>query len=1113
MDQPFHSSDTLISRIAERFSWLVLLCCLPLTVWGARVVQQKNDTLANEAFFNEVERIRSAIQHRMDKYEQALRSGVALMYASDDVSRQEWHVFAKVLETAQRFPGIQGIGWTVFVKPEQLQQHIDTIRAQGFPDYHIRPIGERPLYTSIIYLEPFEKLNLRAFGYDMFSERVRRQAMEHARDHDVTVLSGKVTLVQESEAEKQAGCLMYAPVYRAHRTQMSVSDRQESIIGFVYAPFRMNDLMAGIIGEGFATLALRIFDETTMHPDSLMYDSHRRMTDTVIANGRQWKSEVDIAHHRWTLEWRETSQFADQHHNMRGGLILVGGTLSSLLLFGFLHLLARSNRRAFHLAQAMTADLALSEARSSAVLQTAIHAIITIGQDRCIRSFNPAAEEMFGYRASEVVGSNVHMLMPEPYRSAHDGYVQRHLDSGERRIIGTGREVQGRHKDGTVFPLWLAVGAAQIEQELLFVGCMVDLTRRKQVEAEIIAAREMADEANHAKSRFLANMSREIRTPMNAIIGLSHLAMQTDLTIKQRDYLGKIQLSAQILLGIINDILDFSKIEAGKFSMEKVLFSLDSVLDNLVAMVGVRVDEKGLKLLLSRSERVPASLIGDPVRLGQILINLVSNAIKFTEQGTILVNMDRQGVRDGAVQLRMAVCDSGIGMTDEQMGRLFQVFSQADVSTTRQYGGTGLGLSISRQLARMMEGDIEVDSTPGVGSTFTVTAWFGDVGGQTGQYGYCLTSQFAASGNAAPATANRAILSARVLVADDSPINQQVAVELLKMYGLKVTVVNDGIEVLEALQQASFDILLIDLQMPRMDGFETVQRLRQDPAYATLPILAMTAHALVGDRDKSLAAGMDDHITKPIDPDQLLSALVRWLPARQQQADVSEPTQKRSSAVDGRIAQLPAALPGVDMVDGVQRVGGNRQLYRKLLIDFSRDYQDLIPRLEAAFVAGDEGEMQRLLHNLKGVASTLGAHPLYFAAQSGEMAVREGRTEVYAPLLQQLTKALTLLLRAMDDRPVVTAVAAADQAESLPLLQVADTIDRAAVQPLLQSLARMLAGGLTRATEKLDQLEPLLAGVAQQSLSVMRFQIEQYDFDAALESLDHLAQQLGMDKT
>ncbi|MBP1742329.1 MAG: domain S-box, partial [Deltaproteobacteria bacterium] len=784
-----------------------------------------------------------------------------------------------------------------------------------------------------------------------------------------------------------------------------------------------------------------------------------------------------------------------------------------------------------------------SQRRLTDIINFLPDATLVIDVEGHVIAWNRAMEEMTGITAEEMLGRGDYeyaipfygerrpilidlVLLPREELEAKYAHIER------KGLVLVGETYTPSLKGGGRYMYGTASALHDSQGKVVgAIESIRDITERKDAEVELQKAKEAAEAATQAKSDFLANMSHEIRTPMNAVIGMAHLALQTDLTPKQKDYLQKIQRSAHSLLGVINDILDFSKIEAGKMELESVDFSLDEVLDNVSTMMGVKIHEKELEFLLDTSKDVPLALVGDPLRVGQVLINLCNNAVKFTQEGEIVVSTRVKERDEESITLQFSVRDTGIGLTEEQKGKLFQAFSQADTSTTRKYGGTGLGLTISRRLVNLMGGEIWVESEPGKGSEFLFTAKFGlarkvarrrlepsvDLRGmrvlvvddnassreilqtllesmsfevtvaataeegladlekeakdhpyklvvmdwkmrgmdgikasevikkhpglptkpkiiivtaygreevmqrsaKAGVDGFLLKpvsqsvlfdaimgvfdKEVPVRERAAPARVSteeelRKIRGARVLLVEDNEINQQVAQEMLERAGLVVSIANNGKEAVQKVKAEVYDAVLMDIQMPVMGGFEATLEIRRDGRFKGLPIIAMTAHAMAGDREKSLEAGMNDHVTKPINPDELFSALVRWI-----RPGARATTEDRCGLVipaDKGEDILPSELPGISISSGLSRVGGNKELYAKLLCKFREGHESAVPEIKTALQSGDRETAGRLAHTVKGVSGNLGAESLYRAAAELEKAIKEGRKNIGPPLTE-----------------------------------------------------------------------------------------------------------------
>ena len=596
--------------------------------------------------------------------------------------------------------------------------------------------------------------------------------------------------------------------------------------------------------------------------------------------------------------------------------------------------------------------------------------IIVLDAQERIVDLNPAAQQLLDRLAGDLIGQPVTVLLQD-----HHDLRERLREKG---VVEVSAERQGQmsHHEVRVSPLSDSRGLPTGRLVILH-----DITERKQMENELLRAKETAEQANRAKSVFLANMSHEIRTPMNAIIGMTDLVLETNLNPEQREYLQAAHNAAGSLLGLLNDILDLSKVEAERLDIEETDFDLHQIMQQLIGIISGRASEKGLALLLDVHLDVPAVLRGDPLRLRQILVNLAGNAIKFTDEGRVTIEVTVQEDHETHVILQFAVTDTGIGIPQDKIEQVFDSFTQVDSSTTRRYGGTGLGLAISKRLVELMNGQIWADSEIGRGSTFRFTLPLKVISRQAQQPGSGLLE--------APQTAlplHPAHEKLRILMAEDEPINRQIMEKQLSRRGYLVTAVQDGYTALATLAEKDFDLLLTDVRMPGMDGVQLMQAIRTDSRWKNLPIIAMTAHTMKGDREHLLAMGMDDYIDKPINMDRLF-AIIEHHAER-----LSQGAGRRATPAPGADA-TEAILAILDQQAAMNRMGGNEVLFRRMLDLFLSTIDSQMEQLTAAVEMCQTEKLNELAHKLKGSSSTLGAsrvcevtRQLERISQNGDMA-------------------------------------------------------------------------------------------------------------------------------
>ncbi len=666
-----------------------------------------------------------------------------------------------------------------------------------------------------------------------------------------------------------------------------------------------------------------------------------------------------------------------------------------------------------------------------AALNEGSNGVILIDGDNRVVFWNRWMEKKTGLSSETVGGSSLTEIFPELTGSRIVKAVQQAIDDGLPAVIS--------HKlNPTPFPLISEILDAdsgqrmsqlvnivalsqpdkrrhamiQIEditQTVLREATLRSQTRELELrEEELIKSREEAFRASTTKGEFLANMSHEIRTPLNAIIGLTTLAMESRTPQQQAGYLAKIESAGNSLLSLINDILDFSKIEAGKLELESIPFALQEAVNHLYDLFSAPAREKNLAFKVEIAPGVPNYLLGDGVRLKQILINLVNNAVKFTTDGSITVQVgmfDGARVANGEVALHFQVKDTGIGLEEEQIPRLFQSFTQADGTTSRRFGGTGLGLAICKRLVEMMNGEIWVESHKDRGSNFQFSACFKL--SDAAKSDHHAASALHGSRNSPGMEEELAGL--RILLVEDNKINQEVAAETLRRAGMEVTIANNGRQALDLLESSSVDGILMDIQMPVMDGFAASRAIRHDLGLVDIPIIAITANALSGDRERCLESGMTDYITKPIRRQALFTCLAKWIGKKGGSQEESE------TVADAEVMEPVSTARILDTADGLDIMGDNMELYRSLLVMFINKNQNTAEEIIGNIRDGDREAATFATHSMKGSAANIGAVNLNEVSAALEMALVENREEAIRPLLDQFKRSLALTIKAAEE--------------------------------------------------------------------------------------------------
>jgi len=760
-----------------------------------------------------------------------------------------------------------------------------------------------------------------------------------------------------------------------------------------------------------------------------------------------------------------------------------------------------------------TEELLALNRQQKAIFDSASIGIMLL-QNRVIKEVNDAFCEMTGYAKDEIIGVTTRTLCEsdKSYEKIYDYYKIVEVGAiaaWEQRVV---------KKDGTIFEAKIRIKAK--DEHDIYAGVVAtidDITLEKKALEEIKKAKEMAEDTTKVKGQFLANVSHEIRTPMSAIIGMSHLALESGLNEKQRGYVQKIEGAAKNLLDIINDILDFSKIEAKKMTLEHRAFYLEDIFENLINLFVFKMKEKNLQLLFSIEHDVPSALIGDSLKLSQILTNLVSNAIKFTSSGEIIIGVRVKEQEEESVRLEFWVQDSGIGLSHEQAGKLFSPFEQADGSITRTYGGTGLGLSISKHLVEMMDGVIGVESELGKGSKF-----YFDINVGMAQQNRALLQDGANKKLLTPSNLQDAVLhafgkkipkhngyheaaqhlhSAEVLLVEDNEENQEIAKELLAKVGVNVTIANNGKEALQKIDEKLFDGVLMDCQMPVMDGYEATMILRQEKHMTNMPIIAMTANAMQEDKERCIKAGMNDFVAKPIDVKLFYTTLAKWIKPKTYRQSAQESSEKKEGAT-----LYTLDIYGIDIDKALLRVADDEEILFGILKRFAASRKDEMQKIAKMYKEGNLDEFKMAVHTLKGLSGNIEATTIYEALKKLESSVKDegANSQTIVSLIEEIDEELKKVIASIDANFSNLEERVSERLDEPDALELQKEIE------VLQEHYKNFDSDAIKASQELSQ--KLYKHMPKERVDPMLKASLNFDFDEASAVLAAIAKELETDR-
>ncbi len=856
-------SASLQQATRRRIGWLpwavfAVLAALTVAAWW--LLAAETERSARARFDRLAERIHTTIRRRFNTAAHLLHGAAALPEASSrPVTAREWSIYLR-RAAAQLDSGVVGLGYVEPVDRADLEALESRVRAEGQPGFSVERAGNNPWLYVVVAIEPVER-NTGVLGLDVGSGTTRRTAAEAAARQNEMVLSRRIGL--DYENRKVPGFLLFLPVYQKDAALGTPAERLAAVQGWVYAPIRIDQLMTGIADVAGGQLDFEVFEGDGTRSETLLYDEDGHLTAGPAReiSDRDFSTRafhdlqtMMIFGRQWTLRFSTRPEFEQANFSVLPTVVLAGGFAMSVLVAVLTWALVHSRRRALKLAEDQITGLRQAEEQSrrlALVASRTSSGVVLTDTEWRVQWINDGFTRLFGFTLDEIRGRQPVTFMIGPETDPRTLEAMGQAGVAGRPYIG---EVLNYAKDGRKVWVELEIQPVRNEAGVLtgFMGLQLDITPRKQQAAQLREAKEAAERANVAKSQFLAMMSHEIRTPMNGVIGMASLLLDSPLTPDQRESAETIRQSGQALLTIINDILDFSKIESGRLELDHTEFGLRDCVEGAVDVLGPAAAQKQLDLLCEIPGDVPDMVRGDPVRLRQVLVNLIGNAVKFTERGEVLVKVRALARSGPEVDLVFTVWDTGIGIPAAHMEKLFLPFSQVDASMTRRFGGTGLGLAICRRLVELMGGGISVESEVGRGSSFSFVLRLHEV-----------------PAAAAPVPAE--LRGRHILIVEDNATSRRILSGMVRRWGMEAVAVDAAARALELLGGAErFDAAILDLQMPELDGRALARSIRELPSRANLPLVLLANPG----RKENPGGHFRAILTKPVKPTQLFDALL-----------------------------------------------------------------------------------------------------------------------------------------------------------------------------------------------------------------------------------------------